>query len=250
MPDAGRILIADDDAEFLRVTSHYLSEEGYSCDCVADGASAETRLAQGIYDVLISDLEMPGNHELRLIRRAAEICPGLPVILATAYPTVETAAVSHELPVFAYLLKPVAITSLSMQVRKAVARYRIFKSLKESESRVWNWMHNLSELSGGMQTNSIDSLDLSLQTYLTVTFNNIIRSISELRTLLDVAYLGGNTASPCRILNCPLKLQFENAMEETISTLRDTKDTFKSKEIAALRKKLELLLAEERTQSK
>ena len=72
MSDQGHILIADDEETFLHATAELLRQEGYTCDCVPDGASAAVWLRDGTYDVLIADIEMPGNQHLELIRDLLE----------------------------------------------------------------------------------------------------------------------------------------------------------------------------------
>ena len=57
----GRILIADDEQTFLEAVADYLEDEGYECDCAPDGTTAAEKLQQNQYDVLISDIRMPGN---------------------------------------------------------------------------------------------------------------------------------------------------------------------------------------------
>jgi len=68
MGDMGKILIADHEKSFRLVTSESLRREGYACDVVKDGGNAKKALREGKYDLLIADLEMPGNSDLELIR--------------------------------------------------------------------------------------------------------------------------------------------------------------------------------------
>jgi DNA-binding response OmpR family regulator len=250
MTEPSRILAADDDATFCSITSRVLVKEGFIVDCVNSGDDAELRLQETSYDLLISDIEMPGNNDLQLVKHVFEIYPGLPIILATAYPSVDSAIESMHLPVFSYLLKPLDYSELLLHIYRAVARRRIVRVMRESELRVSDLMGNLAELGGMVQSFNSGSLDISLRTFVSLAFGNMISAMSELKTLLEIAYLGENAATPCRIINCPLKQRFENIMETAIESLKDTKDTFKSKEIADLRKKFERLLAEEREQSK
>jgi DNA-binding response OmpR family regulator len=248
MSDVAKILIADDDPDYCRVTARFLSGEGYGCTCVVDAAAAESELSAGEFDLLISDIEMPGNEHLALITRAAEIAPGMPVILATGYPSIDTAIESMRLSVFTYLLKPLDYPELANQVRKALERYRMFRIVKASEQRVADWMSNLSTFEDRLQTSHSSSLDIDLRSFVTMAFSNMIGAMRELKTLIDFAYLGDSGASPCRILQCPVKEQFETVMRGAIEALRDTKGAFKSKEIADLRRKFERLLEEDQRQ--
>lgn len=124
MTNAGRILIADDNEEYARITKRFLCCEGYDCDWVPNSYAAESKLISNSYDLLIADIEMPGNTELEFIRRVPVIAPGLPIILATAYPSVEKAVVSMNMQIFIYLIKPLDYSQLSQCVKNAIARYR------------------------------------------------------------------------------------------------------------------------------
>lgn len=107
MAEKGKILIADDEETFLHSTADLLRREGYDCDIVPDGNRAAEMLGKGEYDLLIADIKMPGNGNLELVREMPRLAEGLPVILVTGYPSLKTAMESFQLPVAAYLPKPV-----------------------------------------------------------------------------------------------------------------------------------------------
>ena len=64
-------------------------------------------LAERRFDALVADIQMPGNRDLELVQWAILNAPGMPVILITGNPTVDSAVASLRLPVAAYLVKPV-----------------------------------------------------------------------------------------------------------------------------------------------
>ncbi|HSE52645.1 MAG TPA: response regulator, partial [Gemmatimonadales bacterium] len=99
MSSRGRILLADDEATFLNSTAELLRREGYEVETVSDGATALQRAGAERFDLLITDLEMPGNSDLELVRRIAETSGGLPVIILTGFPAVRSAVACIELPV-------------------------------------------------------------------------------------------------------------------------------------------------------
>src|SRR4030095_11661625 len=112
MTPLGRVLIADDEETFLMATADLLRREGFEGETVRDGETALARVREASYDLLISDLEMPGNEDLDLVKRVAEVAGGLPIIIITGFPSTRSAIASIELPVAAYLLKPVAFQDL------------------------------------------------------------------------------------------------------------------------------------------
>ncbi len=121
MTGSGRILIVDDEKAFLQTTAELLRRSGYTCTCAQDANTALLLLEDESYDLLISDIKMPGNQQLELIEQVAELTRGIPVILMTAYPALESAIQAIQLPVVAYLVKPFRFRELLAEVRNALA---------------------------------------------------------------------------------------------------------------------------------
>src|SRR5436190_17745206 len=86
----GRILLADDESTSRETLAEVLREEGYEIDTAADGLEALAALGDKTYDVVITDLRMPGADGLAVLRRVREIAPQTLVLLITAYASVET----------------------------------------------------------------------------------------------------------------------------------------------------------------
>ena len=238
----GRILLADDDESFRCTTAALLRREGYEVDEVPDADAAMFRIHSAVYDLLISDLEMPGNEGLALVRELARVAGGLPVIIVTGYPTFDSALASIELPVCAYLVKPVDQGALSRQVRSAVSRFRSYQAMREAELRLAGWSDDVRRLRAnradpvhGDDTGEVDA-------FLSLTLRNVMGSLADLERLGKA--LAGRTprAEPCQLMDCPRGSQLHAAVRETIDVLEETKSAFKSKTLADLRQKLELLL--------
>src|SRR5262249_7529482 len=139
MTAKGRILLADDEETFALSTAELLRVAGFECDTAPDGGTALARASEGDYDLLISDLEMPGNGNLDLIRQIADTVGGLPVIILTGYPSLPSAIAAIDLPVAAYLVKPVEFSKLLRRVESAVDRYRSYRTVHAAEKRLRGW---------------------------------------------------------------------------------------------------------------
>jgi len=124
MVRSARILLADDEEDFLKYTATLFENEGYECDCVTDGTSAVDMLRRQRYDAVISDIRMPGNPDLKLAREASAIQSDVAVIIVTAYPSTDTAIRAVELPVSAYIEKPVEFQDLLSRVHDAIIAAR------------------------------------------------------------------------------------------------------------------------------
>lgn len=237
MIDRGRILLADDEETFLHSTADLLRREGYVCDTVSDGDQAIERIGNATFDLLISDLEMPGNVDLHLVRTIAENNGGLPVIILTGYPSVRSAVACIELPVAAYLTKPVAFPLLLEKTSAAVKRYRSYQTLHQTETRLKNWQKDFAHVvkAGASGSTPID-------VFLALTLRNVMGSLTDLEQLSRVLNQQPPTSQPCQLLNCPRGGQLIEAVRETIRVLEETKGSFKSKILGDLRRRLELLL--------
>jgi two-component system response regulator FlrC len=99
------ILVVDDEEGVRSFLAEALADEGHTVAEAADGDAAAERLRLEAFDLLITDLRMPGLHGLELVRIARAKRPEMRVIVLTAHGTIESAAEVRELGAF-YLEKP------------------------------------------------------------------------------------------------------------------------------------------------
>jgi DNA-binding response OmpR family regulator len=234
----GRILIADDEPTFLSSTAELLRREGYTVETVEDAASALAAISGAPFDLLITDLEMPGNADLDLVQQVAHLSGGLPIIIITGFPSVRSAVACIELPVAAYLVKPVHFPELLRRVQSAIARFRSYQAMQSAESRLREYRTDLETRPTVAGVNPAAEID----TFLALTLRNVMGSLTDLEQLGRA--LAGQTqarAHPCQLINCPRGAQLQTAIEETIAVLEETKGAFKSKTLGDLRHRLELL---------
>ncbi len=128
-----RILVVDDEPEILEFFTSVL-ERRYQVDTAMDGADALTRIGTNEYDVIVSDISMPGMDGMRLLRRIREKDLDVPVILITGVPTLDSAIEAVEHGALRYLTKPVRpadlreIVAFALSIRgMAVARRTAFE---------------------------------------------------------------------------------------------------------------------------
>jgi CheY-like chemotaxis protein len=247
MPEAtprGTLLLADDEISFLKSTAQLLRDEGYECDCVPDGKAAASTLREKEYDLLIADIKMPGNPDLELIRSVREFDEGLPVILVTGYPSMQSAIASVSLPVVAYLVKPLDFPDLLAEVRSAISRSKIFKAVSRTQERLRNWSRDLDDIRSALSERPPALPTVPTDTYVALTLGHIVDGLLDLRTAMAAIADVADKGEICRLLDCPRTSQMADALRETIDTLAKSKRSFRSKELSDLRKKLEDLVAE------
>ena len=115
-----RVLVVDDEAGIRDLLTKTLVLADYDVDAAADGRAALARLQGAVYDLLITDLKMPGMDGLALIRDARRLSPALPVIIITAFSTEASAIEAINLGVSGYLTKPFRIARILSVAARAL----------------------------------------------------------------------------------------------------------------------------------
>ncbi len=115
-----RILIVDDEPDMLANGSRILSRQGYVCATASDGRTALAVLERDRPDVLLTDLKMPEMDGMALMRHAHELDPALPVIVITAFATIESAVSAVKEGAFDYLPKSFSVEQLRVAVERAL----------------------------------------------------------------------------------------------------------------------------------
>ncbi|MBP8132283.1 MAG: sigma-54-dependent Fis family transcriptional regulator [Candidatus Hydrogenedentes bacterium] len=120
-----RILVVDDDALMREYVEEAMVRAGHAADAVANGPDALARMEATIYDVAITDLKMAPMDGLELLRRARAVSPDTPVIVMTAYGTIESAVAALKEGAADYLLKPFTPDAIEVAVERCLERARI-----------------------------------------------------------------------------------------------------------------------------
>lgn len=131
-----RILVVDDEVNMLALFKRVLQKEGYGVVTASSGEQALRCLESEWFDVVISDLKMPGLDGLELLKRAKAISPSLPVILLTAYGTIDSAVSAMKEGAFDYLTKPVNNEELRLITRKALDLHRLTREVNRLRDQV------------------------------------------------------------------------------------------------------------------
>ena len=154
MRDQGyRILVVDDDPEMCGLLSDVLSGEGFSVLTMGESLEASRILRKEEFDVLITDLKMKGLKGLDLLEEAKKVASLTPVIIITAFGTIESAIKAMKMGAYDYITKPFQMDEIVLTVKKALENRLLKKEIvrlkKEVESRYH--FHQLIGKSGAMQ---------------------------------------------------------------------------------------------------
>ncbi|HEY6077891.1 MAG TPA: EAL domain-containing protein [Polyangiaceae bacterium] len=119
------VLLVDDEPELLRGVCRNLRQQGYSVTEAKNGDEAVQHLSRRAFDVVVSDIVMPGMDGIQLLKEIRQHDLHVPVVLMTGAPAVSTAVQALEYGAFHYLTKPVDPEALDQLVQKAVRLHRM-----------------------------------------------------------------------------------------------------------------------------
>ncbi len=235
---SGRILLADDEELFARTTADLLRREGYECEVAFDAHAAAARLHSSRYDLLISDVRMPGNQQMELIRELPGIASGTQVILVTAYPSIQAAAQCVQMHVAAYLIKPLDFNELLRLVQNSLSVATFRRLVHESRRRLYEYFEQLRTFQGTLATMAPEN-SVPVDEYVTLTMNQVVGGLMDLYRLTATLTDREGAKPPCELLHCPRLNGLAAAMEDAVAVLEESKRAFESKELGELRKRLQ-----------
>jgi len=130
-----RILVVEDEPDLRKVLATLLKRGGYRVDLAETGTEGCERLGSEIYDLVITDLKLPGADGLEVLRVSKSLYPGTPVIIITAYSTDEAAERARGLGAFNYILKPFDTDKILADVGIALEWKRLGSLMSAMEGR-------------------------------------------------------------------------------------------------------------------
>ena len=123
--DAVSVLVIDDE-EIIRVLlAEILAEDGYQVTTAKDGIEGVEKLKQERFDLIISDMVMPGMNGIEVLQEAFKVDPEYSVVMITGYPSVETAVKLVSLGASDYITKPFNVDLIKVTVAKVLELKRV-----------------------------------------------------------------------------------------------------------------------------
>ncbi len=124
-----KVLLVDDEPRILLLLQSLLKTNGYEIETARDGASALAIVNKGGIDITVTDLRMAPMDGMQLFAEIKKVRPGMPVILLTAYASVETAIEAMKEGVFDYLTKPFKVDDILACLQRAEEKVKKHESL-------------------------------------------------------------------------------------------------------------------------
>ena len=147
----GRILVVDDEQEMRSLLEDYLHKEGYEVICsssayealqvLAPGGNLGPEHTQGDIDLIISDIKMPQVDGLEFASRLQTLRPEIPIILITAFGSIETALEAMKRGAFHYIVKPFKLVEMGVNVDRAMEHRKLQRdntALRDEVKKSWN----------------------------------------------------------------------------------------------------------------
>lgn len=122
-----RILVVDDEEIMRSSLSDWLKEDGYYVQAVEDGYKAIEKVKEEEWDLAVVDLKMPNIDGLEVLEKIRKMKPEVPVIIVTAYATIDTAVMAIKAGAADYIVKPFNPEEISIVIAKLVEHRRIIK---------------------------------------------------------------------------------------------------------------------------
>jgi two-component system response regulator PilR (NtrC family) len=133
-----RVLIVDDEKSMREFLSIVLKKEGHDVTAAAHGPEALSLIDKEIYDLVISDIKMPGLSGLDLLKAVKAVSPSTIVLMMTAFASTETAVEAMREGAYDYLTKPFKIDEVKLLVKNALER----KQLQDENTRLKQVVHD------------------------------------------------------------------------------------------------------------
>ena len=129
------ILIVEDEPKMRRLLELQLADEGFRAQTVADAETALKMVNSGPFDLIVTDLKLPGMSGLEFLQAVKRANAAVPIIIMTAYGTVESAVEAMKIGASDYVLKPFSLAELVLVIRKELASHQLReenRSLREA----------------------------------------------------------------------------------------------------------------------
>jgi signal transduction histidine kinase/DNA-binding response OmpR family regulator len=156
MENTARILIVDDEEVLRRLLTRFLTQAGYECHQAEDAESARKMLAARSFDLLLSDLKMPGESGIELMRYAKEHYPATGRIIISGIGSPEVSNEVIQIGVYGYILKPVTKNEVLITVENALLHLHLDRHMLAYKDELEK------KISGQIEINSAIMNNLSL----------------------------------------------------------------------------------------
>jgi putative two-component system response regulator len=151
-----RLIIVDDEEPIRRMLARLLDRNGYVCDAVEDAEQAQAAMQRQSYDLVLTDMDMPGISGLDLIMQVKQDFPETATVMVTGMDDTTLANTALELGAYGYILKPFepnevlinvanALRRRNLEVENRNHRHRLEQMIRDRTGELWNAIARLEQ---------------------------------------------------------------------------------------------------------
>src|SRR5579864_8944090 len=136
---ADRLLLVEDKAELRQMLKLALSKAGFHVTEAADGLEGVRLVGSQPFSIVLTDLKLPGCSGLELLQKVLELDTGIPVVVMTAYGSIEDAVKAMKEGAYDFIQKPVDLEHLRLLLQRAVLQQQLVREnllLREEVSQL------------------------------------------------------------------------------------------------------------------
>ncbi len=194
-----RILVVEDNRVTNAMIADYLKEKNYEVDQAFDGQEALQLLGQAAYDIVISDIIMPGLDGIELLRTIRRKDPHQQVIMATSSVDISHSIEAIKLKADDYILKPIDFVEFDASVRQALGRLTIGRLQQEHRTTLeWKLVEE-GKRAQGVFFDAIQSLINAIEARDSYTIGHSLRVTHYAEMLIKALDLSAETVAEIRL---------------------------------------------------
>ena len=182
----GRLILVVRDQVIACEIIDLLSAEAFACDVAVDSETAEARVIQHTYDLVIVDQDLPGNTDLRLLQDLRKFNPDLPLLLTAREPSIENCMAVSAMSFAEYQDLRILGSGFTENVAGLAAQGQIAAQVRETRSRLEEWSQNLAMveqlLVHGARSGSVESA----RSMVLMTMSNIVSGLVDIERIGDI----------------------------------------------------------------
>ena len=134
--DIIKILVVDDDTSHRLMLKATLTDDGYNITEAENGEVAVRKVKQEFFDLIMLDLKMPKMGGIEALNHIKEVNPSIPILIMTAYASVQTAVEALKLGAFDYLIKPLDLDEVKLTLIKTLDYHKLKTENKSLKKRL------------------------------------------------------------------------------------------------------------------
>jgi putative two-component system response regulator len=166
---ASRILVVDDEEPIRRMLARLLERNGYACSTAADATEARSRLDDDDFQLVLTDMDMPGVSGLDLIMQLSAEDPDIATVMVTGLDDTKLAHAALEMGAYGYIIKPFeqneilinvsnALRRRALEIENRSHRQRLESMVRDRTAELWNAIAKLEQAEQGLRLSQEETI--------------------------------------------------------------------------------------------